>query len=60
VQVPGEVGSPFGAVVRLNSADGRRKGAPNLVDEVDGGLNRIVVVDLEDAIAGRFIDRVNW
>jgi hypothetical protein len=40
METPRKVGAPFGAVVRLNSADGCRKGALDFVDEVDGGLDR--------------------
>src|SRR5689334_8087759 len=54
--MPGEVGAPFGPVVSLNAPDRGRERLAHLVDEVNGGLDGVVVVDLEDAIAHGFID----
>ena len=56
VQMPGEISAPFGAVVSLNPPDCRRKRLADLIYEVNGGLDGVVVVDLEDAIAGGFVD----
>jgi hypothetical protein len=59
VEMPGEVGAPFGAVIGLNPPDRCGERLADLVDEVNGGLDRVVIVDLEDTIPGRFIDAVN-
>src|SRR6185503_3905880 len=56
MQMPGEVGAPFGAVVSLNPPDRRGERLSDLVDEVNGGLDGVMVVDLEDAVARGFID----
>src|ERR1700737_1409330 len=56
MQMPGEVGAPFGAVVRLNPPDRGGERLAEFVDEVNGGLDGVVVVDLENAVARGFID----
>lgn len=56
VEVPREVGSEVVAVVGLDSLDGHRKAAPQLLHEVNGGLDRLVGVCLQDAITGGLID----
>lgn len=57
VEMPGEVGAPLGAVVSSNPAARRWKSVSGLLDEVNGGPDRVVVVDLQDGIARGFIDR---
>ena len=52
-QMPREVDAPFGAVVRLNPA----VRLANRVDEVNGGLDEVVIVDFEDTIACGLVDR---
>ena len=57
MEMPREVGPPFGVVVGLNPADRHGECLPHFVDELNGGLNGVVVVDLEDTVAGGFVDR---
>ena len=56
MEMPREVGPPFRAVVSLNPADRHGECLPHFVDELNGGLNGVVVVDLEDTVAGGFVD----
>ena len=60
VQVPREVGAELRAKDSLDSLDGHRQAVPELLDEVDRGLNRIVRVELHDAVPGGLIRTVNW
>ncbi len=56
VQVPGEVRAKLGAVVRFDALDGDGQALADLVDEGDGRLDRVVVVDLQDPVTGGLID----
>ena len=49
VEVPSEVGSELGSVIRSDRLDGNGKPLAQLVDEVDRTPNRVVVVNLQDA-----------
>src|SRR5262245_26370510 len=57
MKMPGEIGAPFGAIVLWNPPNRGRKRLAHLVDEVNGGLDGVVVIDLEAAVARGFIDR---
>ena len=56
VQMPGEVTPELRTVVRLDPLDGHGETPAQLVNEVDCRPDGVVIVKLEDAIAGRLID----
>jgi hypothetical protein len=56
VEVPGEVRAELGAVVRLNPLDGDREGLTQCLDEGDGRLDGVVVIDLQDAVSRGLVD----
>jgi hypothetical protein len=56
LEVPGEVGAELGPMIGLNPLDRHRQSPPHLVDESDGGLDRVVVVDLQDSKTRRLVD----
>src|SRR5262245_43043252 len=56
LEMPGEVGAELGPVVGLNSLDRHRQTLAHLVDESDRGLDRVVVVDLQDPETRRLVD----
>jgi hypothetical protein len=56
VQVPREVSAALGPVVGLDTLNGDRECPPELLDKVDGKLDRAVVVELQDPESGGLID----
>jgi hypothetical protein len=56
LEVPGEVGAELGPVVGLNPLDRHRQAPAHLVYELDRGLDRVMVVDLQDPEASRLVD----
>ena len=56
-KMPGELWSERRAVIGLNFLNGEGEMLPDFLEEVDGGLGVVVVVDAQDAKPGRFINR---
>jgi hypothetical protein len=56
LEVPGEVGAELRTVVGLNPLDRHRQAPTHLVDERDRGLDRVVVVDLQDSEASCLVN----
>jgi len=56
VQMPREVSAEFGAIVGPDALDRHWEALTNLVDEVDRRAHGVMIVNLQDAVAGRFVE----
>ena len=57
VQMPREVRAEFRAIVGADALDRHREPLADLVDEVNRRTYGVMVVNLQDAVAGRFVER---
>ena len=57
VELPGEIGPELGAVIGFDALDGDGVALAGLVDEGDRRLDRVVIIDLRDPVAGRLVNR---
>jgi hypothetical protein len=55
-QMPGEISAELGSMVSLNTLDRDGQPATKLLDEDGRGADRVVSVDLQDAIPRRLVD----